>query len=179
MGRGSSMAQHNKVAIVTGASSGIGKASALALLKAGYSVALAGRRKDQLEAAARESEAGTRALVVVAVVGNPADVKALFAKVKEKFGRLDALFNNAGTGAPGIPMEDLTYEQWKTVVDANLTGSFLCAQEAIKIMKAQSPKGGRIINNGSISAHVPRPNSSPYTSTKHAVSGLTKCTALD
>src|SRR5579883_2832190 len=167
------MAQHSKVAVVTGASSGIGKASALALLKAGYGVALAGRRKDALEVAARESGAGDRALVVVA------DVEALFAKVKEKFGRLDVLFNNAGTGAPGIPMEDLTYEQWKAVVDANLTGSFLCAQEAIKIMKAQTPKGGRIINNGSISAHVPRPYSAPYTATKHAITGLTKSIALD
>ena len=173
------MAQHNKVAVVTGASSGIGKASALALLKAGYSVALAGRRKDALETTARESEAGERALVVVADVGNPADVKALFAKVREKFGRLDVLFNNAGGGAPGIPMEDLTYEQWKAVVDANLTGSFLCAQEAIKIMKSQTPKGGRIINNGSISAHTPRPYSAPYTATKHAITGLTKSIALD
>ncbi len=173
------MAQHSKVAVVTGASSGIGKASALALLKAGYGVALAGRRKDALEVAALESGAGDRALVVVADVGNPADVKALFAKVKEKFGRLDVLFNNAGTGAPGIPMEDLTYEQWKAVVDANLTGSFLCAQEAIKIMKAQTPKGGRIINNGSISAHTPRPYSAPYTATKHAITGLTKSIALD
>ena len=173
------MVQHNKVAVVTGASSGIGKASALALLKAGYSVALAGRRKDALEATARESEAGARALAVPTDVGNPADVKALFAKVKETFGRLDVLFNNAGTGAPGIPMEDLTYEQWKTVVDANLTGSFLCAQEAIKIMKAQTPKGGRIINNGSISAHTPRPYSAPYTATKHAITGLTKSIALD
>jgi NAD(P)-dependent dehydrogenase (short-subunit alcohol dehydrogenase family) len=173
------MAQHSKVAVVTGASSGIGKASALSLLKAGYSVALAGRRKDALEATARESEAGDRALVVVADVGNPADVKALFAKVKEKFGRLDVLFNNAGGGAPGIPMEDLTYEQWMAVVNANLTGSFLCAQEAIKIMKAQTPKGGRIINNGSISAHTPRPYSAPYTATKHAITGLTKSIALD
>jgi NAD(P)-dependent dehydrogenase (short-subunit alcohol dehydrogenase family) len=173
------MAQHNKVAVVTGASSGIGKASALALLKAGYSVALAGRRKDALEATARESEAGDRALTVVADVGNPTDVKALFAKVKEKFGRLDVLFNNAGGGAPGIPMEDLTYEQWMAVVNANLTGSFLCAQEAIKIMKSQSPKGGRIINNGSISAHTPRPYSAPYTATKHAITGLTKSIALD
>jgi NAD(P)-dependent dehydrogenase (short-subunit alcohol dehydrogenase family) len=173
------MAQHNKVAVVTGASSGIGKASALALLGAGYSVALAGRRRDALEATAREAEAGARALSVPTDVGNPAEVKALFAQVKDKFGRLDVLFNNAGTGAPGIPMEDLTYEQWKTVVDANLTGSFLCAQEAIKIMKAQTPKGGRIINNGSISAHVPRPNSAPYTATKHAITGLTRSISLD
>ena len=173
------MAQHDKVAVVTGASSGIGKASALALLKAGYSVALAGRRKDALEAVARESEAGARALPVPTDVGNPADIKALFAKVKQTFGRLDVLFNNAGTGAPPISMEDLTYEQWKTVVDINLTGSFLCAQEAIKIMKAQTPKGGRIINNGSISATSPRPNSAPYTASKHAVTGLTKSTSLD
>jgi NAD(P)-dependent dehydrogenase (short-subunit alcohol dehydrogenase family) len=173
------MAQHNKVAVVTGASSGIGKASALSLLKAGYSVALAGRRKDALEATAREAEAGDRALAVVTDVGNPAEVKALFARVKEKFGRLDVLFNNAGGGAPGIPMEDLTYEQWMAVVNANLTGSFLCAQEAIKIMKSQSPKGGRIINNGSISAHTPRPYSAPYTATKHAITGLTKSIALD
>ncbi len=173
------MAQHNKDAVVTGASSGIGKASALALLNAGYSVALAGRRKDALEAAVRESEARDRALAVVTDVGNPADVKALFAKVKDQFGRLDVLFNNAGTGAPGIPMEDLSYEQWKAVVDANLTGSFLCAQEAIKIMKSQTPKGGRIINNGSISAHTPRPYSAPYTATKHAITGLTKSIALD
>jgi len=173
------MAQHNKVAVVTGASSGIGKASALAFLRAGYSVTLAGRRRDALEATARESDAGARALAVPTDVGNPADVRALFAQVKDKFGRLDVLFNNAGTGAPGIPMEDLTYEQWKAVVDANLTGSFLCAQEAIKIMKAQTPKGGRIINNGSISAHVPRPNSAPYTATKHAITGLTRAISLD
>src|SRR5579883_1965097 len=173
------MAQHSKVAVVTGASSGIGKASALALLKAGYGVALAGRRKDALEVAALESGAGDRALVVVADVGNPADVKALFAKTREAFGRLDVLFNNAGTGAPGIPMEDLTYEQWNKVVGVNLTGAFLCAQEAIRMMKAQEPRGGRIINNGSISAHTPRPNSAPYTATKHGMTGLTKCISLD
>src|SRR5438445_1309747 len=173
------MAQHNKVAVVTGASSGIGKASALALLRAGYSVALAGRRRDALEATAREAEAGAQALAVPTDVGNPADVKALFAQVKDKFGRLDVLFNNAGTGAPAIPMEDLTFAQWNAVVSVNLTGAFLCAQEAIKLMKSQSPRGGRIINNGSISAHVPRPNSAPYTATKHAITGLTKCISLD
>jgi len=173
------MATHNKVAIVTGAGSGIGKAAALALLKDGYRVALAGRRKEPLEQAAAESGAGDRALAVPTDVSNPESVRALFAKVKEKFGRLDVLFNNAGTGAPGVPLEELTFEQWKTVVDINLTGVFLCTQEAFKIMKSQDPKGGRIINNGSISAHAPRPNSAPYTSTKHAVTGLTKSTSLD
>ncbi|HEX7926302.1 MAG TPA: SDR family oxidoreductase [bacterium] len=174
------MASASKVALVTGAGTGIGKASALALMKDGYAMVLAGRRMDKLEEVAAEGKStGVKALCVQTDVGNPASVKALFAKTKDTFGRLDLLFNNAGTGAPGVPMEDLTYEQWKTVVDANLTGVFLCTQEAIKIMKAQTPQGGRIINNGSISAHVPRPNSSPYTSTKHAVSGLTKCTALD
>jgi NAD(P)-dependent dehydrogenase (short-subunit alcohol dehydrogenase family) len=165
---------------VTGASSGIGKAVALALLQEGYSVALAGRRKELLEQAVKEAgAAGKQALVVPADVGDPESVRALFARTKEAFGRLDLLFNNAGTNAPGIPLEELTYEQWKTVVDANLTGVFLCTQEAFKIMKDQQPRGGRIINNGSISAHVPRPNSAPYTATKHAVTGLTKCTSLD
>ena len=174
------MAQARKVAIVTGAGSGIGKYSALALLKEGYAVALAGRRKEQLEATAAEgASSGSPALVVPTDVGDPAAVKALFAKTKDTFGRLDVLFNNAGSGAPAIPLEDLTYEQWKTVVDANLTGAFLCTQEAFKIMKSQDPRGGRIINNGSISAHTPRPNSVPYTSTKHAITGLTKCTSLD
>jgi len=173
------MGTHNKVAIVTGAGSGIGKASALALLRDGYRVALAGRRKDALEQTAAESGAGERALPVPTDVSNPESVRALFAKVKEKFGRLDVLFNNAGTGAPGVPLEDLTFEQWKSVVDINLTGPFLCTQEAFKIMKSQDPKGGRIINNGSISAHAPRPNSAPYTSTKHAITGLTKSTSLD
>jgi len=169
-----------KVALVTGAGSGVGKASALALMKAGYAMVLSGRRKEPLEAAAAEGQKlGVRTLVVPTNVGDPASVKALFAKTKEVFGRLDFLFNNAGIGAPPIPLEDLTYEQWKAVVDTNLTGSFLCTQEAFKIMKAQEPRGGRIVNNGSISAHVPRPNSSPYTSTKHAITGLTRATSLD
>jgi len=174
------MATFDKVAIVTGAGSGVGKAAALALLGEGYSVAFAGRRKELLEAAIAEGKAPeSRTLAVPTDVGDPASVRNLFARTKEKFGRLDVLFNNAGTGAPPVPLEDLTYEQWKTVVDANLTGVFLCTQEAIKIMKSQTPQGGRIINNGSISAHAPRPNSAPYTSTKHAVTGLTKSTALD
>ncbi len=169
-----------KVAIVTGAGSGIGRAVALALMQEGYAVALAGRRKDALAKTAEQGRAsGAKTLVVPTDVGDPASVRALFAATKENFGRLDLLFNNAGTGAPPVPMEDLTYEQWKTVVDANLTGSFLCAQEAIKIMKAQQPRGGRIINNGSISAHAPRPNSAPYTATKHAITGLTKSISLD
>jgi len=168
-----------KVAIVTGAGSGIGKAAALALLKEGYYVTLAGRRKDRLEQAVAEAGAGARVLAVPTDVGDPASVRALFAKTTEAFRRLDLLFNNAGIGAPGVPLEDLTYEQWKAVVDTNLTGSFLCTQEAIKIMKSQDPRGGRIINNGSISAHAPRPNSAPYTSTKHAITGLTKATSLD
>ncbi len=169
-----------RVAIVTGAGTGIGKAVALALLKEGYSVALAGRRAEPLEKAVAESAAGgSRTLAVPTDVGDPESVRALFAKTKEKFGRLDLLFNNAGMSAPGIPMEDLTHAQWKAVVDANLTGAFLCTQEAIRIMKNQDPRGGRIINNGSISAHVPRPNSAPYTATKHAITGLTKSTSLD
>ena len=173
------MATSNKVAVVTGAGSGIGKASALALLKAGYSVALAGRRADLLEQAVAESGAGARALAVPTDVAKPADVTALFAKTKEKFGSVDVLFNNAGTNAPGILFEDLTYEKWQAVVDVNLTGMFLCAQAAFRIMKSQTPRGGRIINNGSISAHAPRPDSAPYTCTKHAVTGLTKCISLD
>ena len=174
------MARQGKVALVTGAGSGVGRAAAVALMQAGYSVVLAGRRKDALEeTAALGTNSGARALAVPTDVGDPASVRALFAKTKASFGRLDLLFNNAGTGAPAIPMEELTYEQWKTVVDANLTGSFLCAQEAIKIMKHQTPRGGRIINNGSISAHVPRPFSAPYTATKHAITGLTKSIALD
>jgi len=174
------MATQGKVALVTGAGSGVGRASAVALMQAGYSVVLAGRRKDALEeTAALGTNSGAKVLAVPTDVGDPASVRALFAKTKATFGRLDLLFNNAGTGAPAIPMEELTYEQWKTVVDANLTGSFLCAQEAIKLMKNQTPRGGRIINNGSISAHVPRPFSAPYTATKHAITGLTKSIALD
>jgi NAD(P)-dependent dehydrogenase (short-subunit alcohol dehydrogenase family) len=174
------MASPNKVAIVTGAGTGVGKAAALALLKEGYSVALAGRRVDLLEAVAAEGRtSGSKALVVQTDVGVPESVRALFAKTKDAFGRLDVLFNNAGIGAPAMPLEDLSYEQWKAVVDINLTGSFLCTQEAFKIMKSQQPRGGRIINNGSISAHAPRPGSVAYTSTKHGVTGLTKTTALD
>jgi NAD(P)-dependent dehydrogenase (short-subunit alcohol dehydrogenase family) len=171
---------HNKVAIVTGAGSGIGKTVALALLKDGYRVALAGRRKDPLEQTVKDAgSAGALALVVPADVSNPESVRALFAKTREVFGRMDLLFNNAGVFPPGVPLEDLSFEQWKTAVDINLTGAFLCTQEAIKIMKSQVPRGGRIINNGSISAHAPRPNSAPYTATKHAITGLTKCTSLD
>jgi NAD(P)-dependent dehydrogenase (short-subunit alcohol dehydrogenase family) len=169
-----------RIALVTGAGSGIGKSAALALLNAGWAVVLAGRRKEALEATAAEGRAaGGRTLAVPTDVGDPASVRALFAKTRDTFGRLDLLFNNAGTGAPPLPLEDLTYEQWKTVVDANLTGVFLCTQEAFKLMKSQQPRGGRIINNGSISAHAPRPNSTPYTATKHGVTGLTKCASLD
>ena len=169
-----------KIAIVTGAGSGIGRASAVALLRAGYSVALAGRRADALAESVKLAGAdGARALAVPTDVTNSESVRALFGKVKDKWGRLDVLFNNAGQNAPGIPLEDLTFEQWKNVVDVNLTGMFLCIQEAFRIMKAQDPRGGRIINNGSISAHAPRPNSTPYTATKHAVTGLTKCASLD
>lgn len=169
-----------KIALVTGAGTGIGKAVTLALLQDGYHVTLAGRRQAPLEqVVATAGDAGKRTLVVPADVSDPAAVRLLFARTKEVFGRLDVLFNNAGVGAPPIPLEDLRYEQWKTVVDINLTGAFLCTQEAFKLMKAQEPRGGRIINNGSISAHAPRPNSAPYTATKHAMTGLTKATALD
>jgi NAD(P)-dependent dehydrogenase (short-subunit alcohol dehydrogenase family) len=169
-----------KIALVTGAGSGIGRAAGLALQAAGYAVVLAGRRAAKLEeTAALAKPSGGRLLVIPADVGRPDEVRALFSRTSEAFGRLDVLFNNAGIGAPGIPMEDLTYEQWSAVVAVNLTGAFLCAQEAIKLMKAQQPRGGRIINNGSISAHVPRPNSAPYTATKHAITGLTRCIALD
>jgi NAD(P)-dependent dehydrogenase (short-subunit alcohol dehydrogenase family) len=170
----------SKIALVTGAGSGIGRAVSLALQSAGYSVVLAGRRAAELEHTAGMAQpGGGQVLAVPTDIGNPEAVRALFAKAKEAFGRLDLLFNNAGMGTPAIPMEDLSYEQWNAVVSVNLTGAFLCAQEAIKIMKAQSPRGGRIINNGSISAHVPRPNSAPYTATKHAITGLTKCISLD
>ncbi|HEY3177923.1 MAG TPA: SDR family oxidoreductase [Casimicrobiaceae bacterium] len=167
-----------KVAIVTGAGSGIGKAAALALLQDGYRVALAGRRRDALEKTAAEAREG-QALVVPTDVADPASVRALFSETERAFGRLDVLFNNAGVNAPGIPLEDLTFEQWKNVVDINLTGMFLCMQQAFKLMKSQTPRGGRIINNGSISAHAPRPNSAPYTATKHAITGLTKSGSLD
>ncbi|MBI3454906.1 MAG: SDR family oxidoreductase [Candidatus Rokubacteria bacterium] len=174
------MNSSNKVAIVTGAGSGIGKAVALALLQEGYQVALAGRRKERLEQAVAEAgPAGARALVVPTDVSDPQAVRALFARTKAAFGRLDLLFNNAGINAPGIPLEELGYEQWKAVVDTNLTGAFLCTQEAFKLMKSQDPRGGRIINNGSISAHAPRPDSAPYTATKHAITGLTRSTSLD
>ena len=174
------MTTNGKIALVTGAGSGIGRAVALALQAAGYSVALAGRRaggtrEDRCAGAA----GGGTMLAVPTDVSNPDSVEALFAQASETFGRLDVLFNNAGIGAPAVPMEDLTYEQWSAVVDINLTGAFLCAQDAIRIMKAQDPRGGRIINNGSISAHAPRPNSAPYTATKHAITGLTKCISLD
>lgn len=171
---------HDRVAIVTGGGTGIGKAAALALLKDGYRVVLAGRRQAPLdEVIAASGVDASRALAVPTDVANPASVQALFAKTRAAFGRLDVLFNNAGVGAPGVPLEELTFEQWKQVIDVNLTGLFLCTQEAFKIMKAQDPRGGRIINNGSISAHAPRPNSAPYTATKHAVTGLTKSTSLD
>ncbi|HEX9463656.1 MAG TPA: SDR family oxidoreductase [Alphaproteobacteria bacterium] len=168
----------DKVALVTGAGSGIGRASALALLADGYSVTLVGRRKAELDKTAEQAKGG-RPLVVPADLGDPATVRSVFAKTKQEFGRLDVLFNNAGMGAPAIPLEDLTYEQWKSVVDINLSAVFLCIQEAFKIMKDQQPRGGRIINNGSISAHAPRPFSAPYTATKHGVTGLTKSAALD
>ena len=174
------MAPSHKVAIVTGAGSGIGRHVALALIEEGYAVVLAGRRKDALDAtAAAAKSADARVLAVPTDVGDPASVRALFARTREAFGRLDLLFNNAGSGAPAVPLEELTYEQWRTVVDANLTGAFLCTQEAFKLMKSQEPRGGRIINNGSISAHSPRPNSAPYTATKHGITGLTKSTSLD
>lgn len=171
---------NDRVALVTGAGSGIGRAVSLILQGAGYSVVLAGRRAGELQKTANAATPqGGRMLPVPADIGEPESVKALFAATRETFGRLDVLFNNAGISAPGIPMEDLTYEQWTAVVNVNLTGAFLCAQEAIRLMKAQEPRGGRIINNGSISAHVPRPNSAPYTATKHAITGLTKSISLD
>ena len=174
------MTQARKVALVTGAGSGIGRAVAVTLLNNGFDTVLAGRRLDALEATAKlAAGAGTESLTVATDVGDPLAVDALFAKLGERFGRLDVLFNNAGTGAPPVPLEDLSYAQWKAVVDANLTGAFLCTQGAFRLMKAQDPRGGRIINNGSISAHAPRPNSAPYTATKHAITGLTKSSSLD
>jgi NAD(P)-dependent dehydrogenase (short-subunit alcohol dehydrogenase family) len=174
------MSSSGKVAIITGAGSGIGKQVAIALAHEGYAVALAGRRKEPLEATAEDAKAsGASTLIVPTDVSDPASVKALFDATREKFGRLDLLFNNAGVGARPLPLEDLPYEQWKKVIDINLNGAFLCTQEAFRIMKAQQPQGGRIINNGSISAHAPRPNSAPYTASKHGMTGLTKATSLD
>jgi NAD(P)-dependent dehydrogenase (short-subunit alcohol dehydrogenase family) len=174
------MTERTKFAIVTGAGSGIGRSVSLALLKVGYSVALAGRRKEPLEETASMAGAdGARTLVVPTDVTSADSIRALFAVAKGKFGRLDLLFNNAGTGTPSTSVEELTLEQWQRVVDTNLTGPFICTQEAMKIMKDQKPMGGRIINNGSISAHVPRPGSAPYTSTKHGITGLTRSIALD
>jgi len=174
------MTTHNKAAIVTGAGTGIGKAVALALLRDGYRVALAGRRREPLEATVTEAGVATgRALAVSTDVSDPESVRALFARVRDGFGRLDLLFNNAGVNAPGVSLEDLSVEQWRNVVDINLSGVFLCIQEAFRLMKTQDPRGGRIINNGSISAHAPRPNSAPYTATKHAITGLTKSASLD
>jgi NAD(P)-dependent dehydrogenase (short-subunit alcohol dehydrogenase family) len=175
-----SVAATQRVALVTGAGSGIGRAAALALQSEGFAVVLAGRRISELDrTSAMAVPAGGPILVMPTDVSQPDAVRALFAKTKEVFGRLDLLFNNAGIGAPGVPIEELTFEQWSAVVGVNLTGAFLCAQEAIKLMKSQDPRGGRIINNGSISAHAPRPNSAPYTATKHAITGLTKCISLD
>jgi NAD(P)-dependent dehydrogenase (short-subunit alcohol dehydrogenase family) len=174
------MASQGRIALVTGGGSGIGRSSALALQGDGWNVVVSGRRKEEVDKTVAMAKAGGgKMLAIRADVGKPEDVKAMFAETKKAFGRLDFLFNNAGFGAPPVPMEDLTYQQWQSVVDTILTGSFLCTQEAIKIMKAQTPKGGRIVNNGSISAHTPRPNSVAYTATKHAITGLTKCTALD
>jgi NAD(P)-dependent dehydrogenase (short-subunit alcohol dehydrogenase family) len=174
------MSGNGKVALVTGSSAGIGKASALALLKAGYNVVLTARRLENCEAAIREAGVGAdRALAVKSDVADAASVKELFAKAKQKFGRLDVLFTNAGMGAPAMPMEELSVEKWNEVVGANLNGTFYCCQEAVRIMKAQEPKGGRIIINGSISAHAPRPMSIAYTATKHAMTGITKTLSLD
>jgi NAD(P)-dependent dehydrogenase (short-subunit alcohol dehydrogenase family) len=174
------MTERPRIALVTGAGSGIGRAAALGLADARWTVVVAGRRKEQLEeTAALAGPARSRMLAAPGDVGDPVAVAEIFGTVRETFGRLDLLFNNAGTGAPPLPLEDLTYEQWQAVVDVNLTGAFLCTQQAFRLMKSQSPKGGRIINNGSISAHVPRPNSAPYTATKHAITGLTRAAALD
>jgi NAD(P)-dependent dehydrogenase (short-subunit alcohol dehydrogenase family) len=169
-----------KIALVTGAGSGIGEAASVALAEAGFTLVLAGRRQDRLDRVASVIRGrGGQALALHADVADPASVAALFAEIETRFGRLDLLFNNAGLSAPGVLLEDLSFAQWQAVVDVNLTGAFLCTQAAFKIMKAQLPRGGRIINNGSISAHVPRPNSAPYTATKHAITGLTKATSLD
>ena len=174
------MTSNNKVAIITGAGSGIGKAVALAFLNDGYRVALAGRRHDALEGTIKEAgKNGSNAIAVPTDVSDAGAVKTLFSQTCKKFGRVDVLFNNAGVNAPGVPLEELSVEQWKNVVDINLSGMFFCIQEAFRVMKDQDPRGGRIINNGSISAHAPRPNSAPYTATKHAVTGLTKCASLD
>jgi NAD(P)-dependent dehydrogenase (short-subunit alcohol dehydrogenase family) len=174
------MSTGTKHAVVTGAGTGIGRAAALALLADGYSVALAGRRPELLRATAEAAgEDAPRALVVPTDVRNPPEVRALFARARQAFGRVDVLFNNAGVGSPPAAFEDLTLEQWKAVIDVNLTGMFLCAQEAFRAMRDQSPRGGRIINNGSLSAYAPRPSSAPYTASKHAVTGLTKSIALD
>jgi NAD(P)-dependent dehydrogenase (short-subunit alcohol dehydrogenase family) len=172
-------AMQNKYALVTGAGSGIGRACALALMNAGWRVALVGRQIEPLQQTAAMFQDPAQALVLAADVGRPAQVSALFEQIRGEFGRLDLLFNNAGIAAPALPIDELTFEQWQAVVDVNLTGSFLCAQAAFKLMKAQAPKGGRIINNGSISAHAPRPFSAPYTATKHAITGLTKALSLD
>ncbi len=174
------MEASRKIALVTGAGSGIGRACALKLLGAGYAVVLAGRRAEQLTATVNDSGAAAGdTLVVPTDITQPASVRALFQRTKEVFGRLDVLFNNAGTNAPAVPLEELALEDWRTVIDTNLTGVFLCTQEAFRMMKTQTPRGGRIINNGSVSAQVPRPNSAPYTAAKHAITGLTKSTALD
>jgi NAD(P)-dependent dehydrogenase (short-subunit alcohol dehydrogenase family) len=167
-----------RVALITGAGSGIGKATALAFLRDGFRVVICGRRREPLDAVARTADAG-QSLVFEADVTEPTQVRALFDAVHEKFGRLDVLFNNAGVGTPFVPLEELSYEQWRTVIDTNLTGAFLCTQQAFRLMKDQDPRGGRIINNGSISAHAPRVNSAPYTASKHAITGLTKSTSLD
>jgi NAD(P)-dependent dehydrogenase (short-subunit alcohol dehydrogenase family) len=173
------MAEQGKVAIVTGAGSGIGRAVAIGLAAGGFRVVLAGRRQDALEETARRAATPDATLVVPTDVTSPESVRALFDRAVVGFGRVDVLFNNAGVSAPGVPLEELTFDQWRTVVDTNLTGPFLCTQQAFRVMKDQSPRGGRIINNGSISATAPRPNSAPYTATKHAITGLTKSTALD
>lgn len=178
--QGKDMEKQKRVAIVTGAGTGIGRAAAIALLGDGYCVGLVGRRRQPLEKTVETAGAETaNALVLAADITNPEEVKAVFARLKTTWGRLDVLFNNAGMNAPAIPMEDLSYEQWQSVVNVNLTGMFLCSQEAIRLMKDQIPRGGRIINNGSLSAHAPRPFSAPYTTSKHAVTGLTKCISLD